>query len=164
MYLDRVIAPGVVRELHDTVFCLYERDLNHLVGTIEIAAEGIHRLGIVKTDASVLVLTRLHPRDVEGWMTSYLEMDLAGISVIDMPDNTDLIIIEHITDGEGEVVGIHLLGLFRRLESEGHFTSTLSDKLEICIASKTMTWQMVFLAIDAIGIIVDTAHDREEDR
>ena len=66
--------------------------------TIEITVKRVHRLFVVKTDATALTLTRLHVRDVERRMTAYLEVDLTGIGVVDMPDNTDLIGIEHIAD------------------------------------------------------------------
>jgi hypothetical protein len=162
--LDGVVAPSVVGELHDTVFGLDERHLIHIVGTIAITVEGIHRLLVVKTDATILVFAFLHIRNIEGGMTTYLEMDLAVIRVVYVPDDTNPVIIEHVTDTEGEVVGIDLLRLLRRLEGKGDLTLTLRNQFELGITGEAVAWQMVLAAIYTIGLIVDTAHQRKEDR
>ena len=109
--LDGVIAPGVVRKLHNAILCLDEWYLIHLVRTVAITVEGIHRLLIVKTDTAILVLASLHAWNVESRMTAYLEMDLLSVGIVDMPDDTYFIIIKDIADAESKVVGIDLLCL-----------------------------------------------------
>ena len=137
--LDGVVAPGVVRELHDTVFCLYEGHFVHLVRAIEITVQGVHWLLVVKTDMAILVLTSLHARYVKGWMTTYLEVYLQLVRIMDMSDDTYLIIVKYVADAEGEVVRIDFLGLFARFEGEGHLSLTLGDERKVRISRKAMT-------------------------
>ena len=105
--LDGVVAPGVVCELHNAILCLYEWYLVHLVRAVAIAVEGVHWLLVVKTDAPVLVLASLHAWDVEGWVAAYLEVDLLGVGVMAVPDDTYLVIIKDRADAESEIVGVY---------------------------------------------------------
>ena len=123
--LDRVVAPGVVRELHHTVFSLYEGHFVHLVRAIEITVQGVHWLLVVKTDTAILVLASLHARYVEGRMTTNLEVYLSLVRIVNMPDDTYLIIVKYVADAECEVVRVDLLGLFVLFEGEGHLAIAL---------------------------------------
>ena len=160
--LYAVVTPSVVAELDDATLGLYG-NLNHLVGTIDIALQSIEGLLIVEADATILALAWFHIGNVEGGVTTNLEVDLLGIGVVDVPDNTDLIAIERVADGEGEVVGIDFLGFFARFEGESYLARALEDELEIGIASETMARKVVLLSINGIGVVVDATHDGEED-
>ena len=161
--LDGVVAPGVVGELHQSVFGFYERYLVHIVRTIEIAVEGIHRLFVVETDATALAFAWFHVRDVEGGMTAYLEVNLAGVRVVDVPDDANLVVIEHVADAEGEVVWIDLLRLLRGLQHKGHLALTLGHEFELGIAGKAVTRQVILLAVHTIGFVIDAADDGKKD-
>ena len=163
MDFDGVITPGVVRKLHNAILCLDEWYLVHFVRTVAITVEGIHRLLIVKTDTAILVLASLHAWNVESRMAAYLEMNLLGVGIMDMPDDTYFIIIKHIADTESEIVGIDQLRLCRRFKCEGDLTLALGDELEIGVAGKSVTRQVVFLSIDGISVVVHAADDGEED-
>ena len=160
--LHAVVAPSVVAELDDALLGLYGH-FNHLVRTVDIAFQAVERLGIVEADTAVLALSGFHVGDVEGGMAANLEMDLAGVGVVHMPDDADLIAVEGIAHTEGEVVRIDFPGLFGRLEGEGHLTVAFANQLEVGIAGKTMTGQVVLLTFGLIGVVVDAAHDGEED-
>ena len=97
-------------------------------------------------------------------MSANLEVDLLRVRIMHMPDHADPVLVKHIADAEGEVVGIHLLRLFARFEGEGRLTFALGDELECGVAGETMTWQVIRLAIHTIGLVVHAAHDGEEDR
>ena len=112
---------------------------------------------------TALLFPSFHAWNVESWVPANLEVNLAGIGVVDVPDDANLILVERVADGEGEVVGIDLLGLLRRFEGEGHLAGTLGNELEFGVAGKTVTWQMILLAINTVGLVVDGADDREED-
>lgn len=161
--LDGVVAPGVVGEFHDAVFGLNEGHLVHLMRAVAVAVEGVHRLLVVETDTAVLVLAGLHARHVEGGVAANLEVYLSLVCVVDVPDDTYCIIIKHVADAEGEVVGIDLLRVFRRFEGEGHLALILGDERKLGIAGKTVAGQMILLPVDTIGLVVDAAHDGEED-
>lgn len=160
--LYAVVAPCVVAELDDAILSLY-RNLNHFVRAVDIALQSIEGLLIVEADAAVLVLACFHIGDVEGGVTTNLEVYFLSIGIVDMPDNPDLIVIERIADREGEVVGIDFLGLCARFEGEGYLAWTLEDELEVCVACETMARQMIFLAINRIGVVIHATHDGEED-
>ena len=161
--LHTVVAPRVVAELDDAVFGLYG-DLDHLVRAVDIALQSVERLLVVEADTAILTFAHLHVGDVEGGMTTDLEVDLAGVGIVDMPDDTDLIVVEDVADGEGEVVGIDLLRGLGGFEGEGDLTLALGNQFEVGVAGETMTGKVVRLAIDGVGVVVDTAHDGEEDR
>ena len=163
MDLDGVVAPGVVGEFHDAVFGLDEGHLVHLVRAVAVAVECVHRLLVVEADAAVLVLAGLHARHVEGGVAANLEVYLSLVSVVDVPDDTYYIIIKHVADAEGEVVGIDLLRVFRRFEGEAYLALIMGDERKLGIAGKTVAGQMIFLPVDTIGLVVDAAHDGEED-
>ncbi len=163
MDLDGVVTPGVVREFDDTVLGLYEGDLVHRVRTVGIAVESIHRLLVVESDDAALLFTGFHAWYVEGWVPTNLEMDFAGVGVVDVPDDANLILVECVADGEGEVVGIDLLGFLRRFEGESHLAGALGDELELGIAGKSVARQVIILPIHAIGLVVDGTDDGEED-
>lgn len=162
--LDGIVAPGVIGKLHETILCFDEGYFVHLVRAVAVTVKCIHQLSIVETDASALIVACLHARNIEGGMTSYLEVDFTGIVVADMPDDANLIVVEDIADGEGEVVGVDLVRLLGGLEGESDFALTLVNQLKLGVAGKTVTWQMVFFAIYAIGPVVNTADDGEKDR
>ena len=58
MDLDRVVAPGVVGELHQSVLRLHERHLVHLMRTIQVTVKRIHRRFVVQTDTTTLLLLK----------------------------------------------------------------------------------------------------------
>ena len=163
VYLDGVVAPGVVRELDDAVLSLYERHLVHRVRAVGVAVEGIHWLLVVETNDTALLFPSFHVWNVESWVPANLEVNLAGIGVVDVPDDANLILVERVADGEGEVVGIDLLGLLRRFEGEGHLAGTLGDELELSVAGKTVARKVILLTIYTIGFVVDGTDDGEED-
>ena len=126
--------------------------------------EGIHRLLIVEADAALLRVACRHARHVEGRMAADLEVDLAGVGIVDMPYHAYLVVVEHVTDAQGEVVGIHLPGRLGGFEGEGNLPLALGDEPELGIAGKAMPRQVVLLAIHTISLVVHAAHDRKEDR
>ena len=105
VYFDGVVTPGVVRELDDSVIGLYEGHFVHRVRTVGIAVESIHRFLVVEPDDTALLFPSFHARYVEGWVPTNLEMDFAGVGVVDVPDDANLILVECVADGEGEVCG-----------------------------------------------------------
>ena len=96
-------------------------------------------------------------------MPAYLEVDLAVVGVQHVPDHAHLVLIQHVADAECEVVGIHLLRLLVRFQREGHLAVALGNQLEVGVAGESVTRQVVFLAVHAIGVVVHAAHDGEED-
>ena len=108
--LHAVVAPCVVAELNDALLG-FHRYLNHLMGAIDIAFQAVKGGGIVEADAAILFVAGLHVGYVEGRMPANLEVYLAGVCVMDVPDDSYFVVIEHVTHAEGEVVGIDFPGL-----------------------------------------------------
>jgi hypothetical protein len=131
--------------------------------TVDVTLQTIKRLFVIEADASILVLASLHSWNVKGRMTTNLEVYLTGVGVVDMPDYSDLVGIEYITDTEGEIIGIDLFCLFRRLEGESHLALTLSNEFEIRITGKSVTRQMILFPLHTVSVIVDAAHYGEKD-
>ena len=150
VHLDGVVAPGVLRELNDAVFSLAKGHFVHRVRAVGIAVQGIHRLLVVKADYA----TGLPLRHVEGRMTTNLEMNLAGVGVVHMPDDAYLITIEHIADAQREVIGVHLLRGFGRFEGQGNLPVAPGNELELGIAGKAVARQVILPAIHAIGLMI----------
>jgi hypothetical protein len=62
------------------------------------------------------------------------------------------------------MIGIYLQRLFVVMKGEGHFVLCLTDQCELTVAGKPMTGQVIFLAVDTVGVAIDATHQREQDR
>ena len=62
-----------------------------------------------------------------------------------------------------EMIRIILQGLLIIDEGEGETVSSFANQLELCITGEAMTCECIFLAVNAIGVLPQTAYDREED-
>ena len=90
-------------------------------------------------------------------------MDLTPVSILDMPDDVNAIVLEAIGNGEVETVRIHFQRLLSLMERQGDLVGRMTCNGKHGIARESMTGQMIFAAIDRIGIIVDTTDNGEQD-
>ena len=97
-------------------------------------------------------------------MTAYLEMNLAGVGILDVPDDVNLVVFQAIGDGQVEMEGIDLQRLFIVMQGKGHLVLRLADQRKLLVAGKAVARQVILLAIHPIGIVIDAAHQREQDR
>ena len=106
--LHRVVAEEVVGKFHDTHVGL-QRHLHHIVRAVGIAAQGIHRFLVVELDHAF----HLAAGQVECRMTANLEVYLAVVGVLHVPDDMYAVAFQPVGDGQIETEGIHLQRLLR---------------------------------------------------
>ena len=100
---------------------------------------------------------------IERRMTSYLEMHLCVLCVLHVPDDMYLVAVQPVSDRKIEVVGIIPVCLGRVGEGEGHTVVGLTDELEIHVPGKAVTIHLEFKAVDAVGVLPESADDGEQD-
>ena len=96
-------------------------------------------------------------------MAAYLEVYVARVGVLHVPDDVQLVAAQPIADSQVEVVGVDLQCLLRLVQGVGHLVFALGDEGELRVAGEAVARQVVLLAVDGIGVVVDAAHDGEED-
>ena len=82
--LHRVVAEEVVADLYHALISL-QRLFHHVVTAVDITLQHIHRLVVIQSDLTI----QLSTRHIEGRMSAYLEMDLAAVGILHMPDHVD---------------------------------------------------------------------------
>ena len=162
MELHAVIREGLVIDSQHAVFGL-GLNLSQFMRTVDIALQVLHLFLIIKDDDALQGFVLLTTRSQESGVTANLEMNIALVGILYVPDNVELIAFQTVGNGQIEAVGIHLQCLLTLVESVCHTVWSLGNELELGIACKTVTGKMILLAIYAIGIIIDTAYDGEED-
>ena len=161
MELNGVVLEIFIVETNHTLIGLC-RNLCHLMTTIGKTLQIGHRLSVVQYKGTFQFVAFLHAWHIESWMTAYLEMDLLGVGILHMPSHNNLVAIKTIADGEIEMIGIDLQGLFTVMKGIRHAVFGLSHQRKLGITGKSMTWQMILLAINGIGIVVDAANNRKQ--
>jgi hypothetical protein len=91
-------------------------------------------------------------------------VDITLVGILHVPDNVNFITFQLIGHSEVKTVRINLQCLLTLVEGVCHTVWSLGNELELGVACKTVTGQVVLLAIYAIGIIIDTAYDGEQNR
>ena len=155
--LHRVVAEEVVADFQHTPVSL-QGHLHHVVATVGIALQHIHRLLVVQLDHPL----QFSARHVKGRVSAYLEVNLAAVRVLHMPDDVYLVALQTIGNGQVETVRIHLQRLLRFMQRQCHFLLRLSDDGKLRVACKPMTRQMILLPVDHVCIIVHTTDDRKQ--
>ncbi len=97
-------------------------------------------------------------------MTANLEVDYLVVGILNVPDNVEFVAGKAIGNGEVEVERIVLEGLLVVDEGEGKAVAGLADELEIYELAEAVTRQGVLLVADAVGVLPQSANDREEER
>ena len=156
--LHAVVAEEALADLDDTHISI-QRNIDLVVGPVSIATQNIDRLLAVELDNTLGLTTR----QVEGGVPAYLEVNLLGVGILDMPNDMNLIAFQTIGDGQIEVIGIDLQRLLALMEGKGHLVVGLANKREVHVAGKTMTRQMILATINPIGLVVNTTNDRKQD-
>lgn len=137
-----------------------------VTSAVDAAVDGAeHADGIVGVELQVGLerLSGYRSGHVEGGMTADLEVDGLVVGVLDMPDDADAVADELIADAEVEVEGIFLIGLLRVVHGEDHLIVAAGDDVEVGVAGEAVLLVVVFLAVDAEGVVPYAAHPREED-
>ena len=122
-----------------------------------------NRCFVVEFQGSLHFLALLATWNQECRVTANLEHDFLVIGVFYMPDNVNLVAFQTVRDGKIEMIRIILQGLLIIDEGEGETVSSFANQLELCITGEAMTCECIFLAVNAIGVLPQTAYDREED-
>ena len=97
-------------------------------------------------------------------MTANLEVDDLVVGVLNVPDNVEFVAGKAIGNGEVEVVRIVLESLLVVDEGEGETVAGLAYELEVNELAEAMARQGVLLVADAVGVLPQSAYDREEKR
>ena len=84
--LHRVVAEEVVADFQNPPVSL-QWYLHHVMATVGIALQCIHRLLAVQLDYPL----QFSARHVEGGMSAYLEVNLPAVCVLHMPDDVYLV-------------------------------------------------------------------------
>ena len=163
MELHAVIREGLVIDSQHAVFGL-GLNLSQFMRTVDIALQVLHLFLIIKDDDALQRFVLLTTRSQESGVTANLEMDIALVGILHVPDNVNFITFQLIGHSEVKAVGVYLQCLLTLVESVCHTVWSLGNELELGIACKTVTGKMILLAIYTIGIIIDAAYDGEQDR
>ena len=91
MNLHRIVTEEIVADLYHALISL-QRLLYHVVTTVDITLQHVHRFIVIKSDLTL----QLSTRHIKGRMTAYLEMNLLAVCVLHMPDNVNLVTLQTI--------------------------------------------------------------------
>ena len=80
-----------------------------------------------------------------------------------MPDDVNPVAFQPVGHGKVEAERIHLQRLFALVQSQCDTVVTLSDDGKVLVAGKAMAWQVILLALHAVGVVLHAAYQREED-
>lgn len=160
---DGIISKCLLVYFPDTLVGLYGFLSLAVDAAVHITEEANWCL-VVELEGSLHLFALLATWYEECWVTTNLEEDFLVVGVLYMPDDMNLVAFQAIRDSEIEVVRIVLQCLLAVDEGEGETIASLSYELKLCITSKTMAWQVILLAVDAVGIVPKSAYYREEDR
>ena len=120
--LHAVVAEEALADLDDTHISI-QRNIDLVVGPVSIATQNIDRLLAVELDNTLGLTTR----QVEGGVPAYLEVNLLGVGILDMPNDMNLIAFQTIGDGQIEVIGIDFQRFFRLMKGKGHLILCLTN-------------------------------------
>jgi len=161
--LDAVVGEERVVEGDDAVADHVEGYLRHLVGAVDVALQTFQGLLVVEGDDAVQGLVLAAAWGQEGGVAAYLEVDVAHVGVLHVPDDVDLVAAEAIGDGEVEAEWIDLQRLLRLVEGVGQLRFRLMDEGELRVAGEAVAGQVICLAVDVVGVVLDAADEGEED-
>jgi len=123
-----------------------------------------HRSLVVEFQGSLHFFALLAARNHECWVTANLEVDDLVVGVLNVPDNVEFVAGKAIGNGEVEVEWIVLESLLVVDEGVGETVAGLAHELEVNELTEAMARLGVFLVADAVGILPQSAYDREEER
>ena len=99
----------------------------------------------------------------EGGVAANLEVEVAHVGVLHVPDDVDLVAAETVGHGEVEAEGIDLQRLLRLAEGVGQVRLRLMDEGELRVAGEAVAGQVIRLSVDVVGVVLDAADEGEED-
>ena len=117
-----------------------------------IAVDTLHAPHVVEAHHAPHGLAFFHVGQVEGGMTTDLEVNLLVIGVVHVPYHMDAVVFQPVGYREDELVGIGLQRLFVALQGVCQFGSALFEKFEFGVSGKAMAPHREFLSLGAVFV------------
>ena len=127
-----------------------------------VAVDAVNLVGVVEAQHALDRFALADTRQIESRMCANLEVHLTGVSIVYMPYYVYLIVHQLVGYREHEAVGILAQCVLGLVQYIGDAVVGLSQNLEVHVACKSVTAQLVSLAIGAIGAFPQSAYYREE--
>ena len=127
-----------------------------------VAVDAVDRIGVVEAQHALHRLALGHAGQVEGWMSTYLEVNLTLVGVVNMPDDVHLVAHELVGDCQHEVVGILAQRVLVVVQQVGDALLRELEELKVHVARKTVAAKVVGVALGAVGALPQSAYYWEE--
>jgi len=115
-----------------------------------VAKDALNGLVVMKIEFALQWFARFCPGYAECRVTAYLEVNLLGVGVMNMPDDVDGVLLQTVGDAEHESVWVLLHCLFRVFQYVCQAVVGLTDEFKLGVAGKSVTLHIECLSLGAI--------------
>ena len=130
--------------------------------SIHVADETFYLICIIKANRTFHFVTFFHTGNHKGRMTANLEMNLISFRVVNMPDDMNLVTIQTIGNAQHKVIGVTSVSLGGIFQGESHLPVSLGNELEVHVTGKTVALHFIFIPIQTVTIVPQSANNREK--